>query len=95
MDMDHRTTYRPRPRENSPRGTGGVRLTACLLLAAAAVAGRLYFPEGVARAADVVFGTEDGAVRAAFAGFTDDLAERGAAEAFSALYGVISGRAEN
>ncbi len=95
MDMDHRTTYRPRPRETAPRGTGGARLAVCLVLAAAAVAGRLYFPEGVARAADVVFGTEDGAVRAAFAGFTDDLASRGAAEAFSALYGKISGRAQD
>ena len=93
MNMEKRRTYHPAARPKPARGAGGARLAVCLVLAAAAMAGRLYFPEGVARVSDVVFGTRDSAVRQVFAGFTEDLAERGAAEAFSALYGKLAGNA--
>ncbi len=71
------------------------RLAVCLILCAAAVFCRIYYPSGIEAVSQVVFGEQDNAIRAAFSGFAEDLKTDGIAQAFSGLYDELTGHAED
>lgn len=93
--MENARVYRPARREETAktRGKLGARLALCLAMTALALAGRVWYPQGVTRAAAVIFGAQDTPVRQVFSDFTQTMAKHGAAEAFASLYGSLSERA--
>lgn len=93
MDARRKKPYDSRKKQEPTRAKMGLRLTLCLALSAAAIAARSWYPQGVSRAAAVVFGAQGTPARQVFSEFTQTMADRGIVEAFASLPEALGDRA--
>ena len=74
-DLPPYASYRRPHQSNMVKGSIGVRTALCVFLCAAAFFCKQYYPHGAEVMGQIVFGTENSVVHAAFADFTDAMTQ--------------------